>query len=391
MDRMYRMRDAHKAARIKAEDVNPITGEEMDIEHEKSLEQIFRDPEKQDRFLNYLYSQDDALAKEIAEVLKDGTIFTPAQNVFLEKSRKQFNQRLGEIDAMRESIDDEEIIRIAHTDKRIEEVVGKIGAEKAAELFNKELSELAFKDEKTFKKIIEQLRSVHQLRTSEEARQLSNRVEVELQRFGVSEESYWSATEAGKGIVTQAQLNLLAAENLQGWKKAFDFIGGFSRRRGATLYKSFEDQTKLLEECDKHLRVVGRVMRGTLNKEVQEAIQKLMLEGGQLETDSRNVKTIGDYKMLSADQEKGPRKARFEEYLARRAPGIRPRPSEHRGRWDPIAHLNTGEKVRIKDEFAREEAGRNTKYKASGVLMALISVLFPNQAAIRSEVDPYLP
>ena len=377
MENMYKMRNAHKEMKNAEGTLHPVTGEKMELgEHDRSLADIFQDKKEQDTFLNrFIYNKDPDMGKDIAESLAAGTHLTPEQDKFLEKMRGAYNLRRAEIEKVQELLTPEEIQRVADTDPRIQEIVGKIGAEKAAELLGREFGDLGMSDEKNFKKMVKNMRHIQEIRTSDLAAQLDKDVQGALRSHNISEEKYFEATKSGLTSDTQENLRKLVAEDFGWFRKTIDFVGGgkLSMKGARQVYTNFEEQMAFLKECDKHLKVVGKVLQGTLTPEVRMAMQKYLLEGGDIgeKKEKNDVLTVQDYRQLkeNADPDPAVLKSRWDTYktaeLGRR--GIKDITKQ------PVAAEE------IKNAFANKEL-RQRQSKAGGVLAALITLLFSSVA-----------
>jgi len=378
MDNAYRMRDAHKRMKQSEEMVHPVTDGEMELgEHDRTLSQIMQDKKEQNRFINrFCFEKDPERTKEIVETLAAGTLLTAEQDTFLEKVHGEYNLRRAEIEQIREMLTPEEMQRIAGLDPRIQEVMGKIGPEKTVGLLGKEFEDLAMSDSSAFKKVVKNMRLVADLRSNPKMAEFNRHVQDTLRNYGIREEKYWEATVSGTTSETQGNLDKLVKEQYGWFKKAVDYVssGALSHRGGSRLYKNFEGQTEALETGDKYLKAVGKVLQGTLTPGVREAIQKVMMEGGEVKEKKveDNVTTIEEYKRIkeSADLTPASIKSRYERYekaeLAKRKLSIKDR-SKFR------AVLSD-----IEDTFCEEETDRNDsrKYRASGIFGALLAMLF---------------
>jgi len=384
MENMYRMRAAHKEIKETGETLHPVTGEEMELgEHDRTLDQIFQDKKEQDRFLNrFLYDKDADKAKDVVETLASGTMLSQEQNAFLEKSRLEYNVRRAEIEKVCEMLTPEELLHIAGTDPRIQEVIGKIGPEKTAALLTKEFEDLAISDAKSLKKMIKNLRDVTEIRTSVDAAELERHVQSSLLSRNISEEKYWQATSSGLTGETRENLRKLVAEDFGWFRKSLDFVANhkLSQKGSQHLYKNFEHQQEFLKECDKHLKVVGKVLRGTLTPDVSMAMQKYMLEGGELKDKKPedNVTTIADYRRMKEEASPAPIdiKARYEAYKAAEIKRLKITDTSKQSA--AIQGIN--------DTFANNELANRKKYRARGVIGALIAMLFGSGPQTKDDI-----
>ncbi|HEV3245484.1 MAG TPA: hypothetical protein VG102_03930 [Candidatus Paceibacterota bacterium] len=378
LDNLYRMRDAHKRMKKSEETVHPVTDEEMDLgEHDRTLADIFQPNNKkeQDKFINrFCYEEDPKMAKEIAEALADEHLLTPEQDAFLSKMLPQYNLRTAQVEQLQERMTPEMMAHMGSNDPRIQEVIDKIGPEKAAKLFAGEFDELAMSDKKKFKKIVAEMREIHDLETHEITANLNARVMENLQRFGISEEEYWRATKSGLTAETKTNLQKLADESVGWFKRAL----GFSKRGADELYRNFADQSEILKECDRHMKGIGRVLQGTLTADVRLAIQKAMLEGGEVKDkkETHTVETIQDYRRAKEDSDPNPaaikeRYRKFEEAELKKRK-ITPKDLAAFKAVPGNKKLFDG----IEDAFVKEEATKRFGYKAIGALASLLSVLF---------------
>lgn len=390
MENTYRMRAAHDELKKSKERVHPVTGDEMELgEHDRTLGQIMQNKQEQDKFLGqFCFQTDPAMSEQVAVELAAGRLLMPDQTAFLEKMRGEYNLRRAEIEKIQEALTPEEIQHIGRLNPDIQQIIGQIGPDKTAELLGREFEGLGLSDTKAFKKLVTQMSLVNSQRTNPHTEDIEREVQEKLGRYGISEEQYWEATQGGTKWQTKQRLELLAENNLRGFKAAVDFLtfNSISRKRGANLYKNFEEQTAVLKECDKHLKAIGAVLQGTLNGDVRLAIQKAMLEGGEIKEKKveKNVTTIQEYQRVKEESDPSPAaiKSRYEKYekaeLERRKLSIADR-SKFRPQLDEI-----------KDSFADAELKRMKEYKPSALFAALFAFLFSSAPKNRDDIKRFL-
>jgi hypothetical protein len=292
----------------------------------------------------------------------------------LKKNRVEYNLRRAEIEKVQEMLTPEEIQHIADTDPRIQEIVGKIGPEKASELLGKEFADLAMSDVKSFNTTVKNLKDVHERRTGEDAARLERRTQEQLIKYGISDEKYWEATRSGTTLTTKDNLSQLARENYGWFEKSVDFAtgGGLSHRAGRKMFENFEGQTRFLAECDKHLKVIGGVLQGTLTPDVRMAILKYMIEGGEIKDKKvkNNVTTVQDYRSLQNEFDTVSRQQRWETY----------KKSELARRRIVDITRQPAAADEIRETFAKREFGMEDKKRretrAGSLLLALVMLLF---------------
>ncbi len=377
LDRAYRMRTAQEEARKRDTLKHPVSGEDTDVdlgENDRTLSQIFQDKKEQDRFLNrYLYNRDPDMARDVAESLANGTLLQPEQETFLEKARTEYNIDRVKVGQVREMFDQQELARVASVDPRIKEIMGQIGPEQAEKLLDDQFEELALSDKKGFDKIIRALRSVKTLSTSEAVKTNDQHVSMLLREYGVSEEKFIEATQSGNASEMQQDLTALVRERYGGFKKAIDFVTRhrLSDRAGEELLASFEEQQALLRECDKHHKVIGKFLQGTLTPDVRLAIQKYLVEGGSVQEKKpeNTVKTIKDYRAVRDELDTMP--SRWQKY----------KESEIKRMNIKDISEKSSALEGMKDRFANAEMQRRTGHRASGAILALINLLFGVRSA----------
>ncbi|OGG80665.1 hypothetical protein A3A39_03155 [Candidatus Kaiserbacteria bacterium RIFCSPLOWO2_01_FULL_54_13] len=385
LEKSYRRRDAHEAAKRRGALPDPVSGESLDPdEHDRPLAEIFGNTREHDLFVNhYLYQLDATKGKEVAEALEGGTVLLPDQEKFLEKARVGYNTQRARLESVQERITPEELKRIAFTDKRIAEVVGKVGPEKFVQLLNAPVEEMAMGDPKQFKKLSDLLRLVHEVRTGRDARLLDRRVSDNLTRYGISEEQYTKATESGLTLTSKDNLAGLVREQYGWFKTAVDFVssGALSHRGGRKLYTNLQEEHRLLQACDVHLKKVGKMLAGTLNTDMRLAMQKFMLEGGPIvaEKNEYDLRTIGDFRHAKGRLGDEAIKRRFEEAKRAEAKRLRRR----------VGSLMPADIDRVKNSVAQEFYDQQRKYKGAGILAALFGFLFGTRT--RDDIKSVLP
>lgn len=244
LERAYRMRAEQEAAKRRETIRNPLADEPMELgEYDRSLDSILRDQRLHNLFVNhFLASQDKLLAESVIQSLADKTPLTAGEDAFLEKSRLAFNQRLAEVEKVRDALSEDEVNHIAHENPDIQLIVGKIGAGKAAQLLHWQLEELALSDASAFKKITKSMRTVHDMRRSEQAENVEARIQFALRRYGLSDEQYTVATASSmnmrRGVSTETETRFreLAREQLGFFRSAWNFVsGGVSKKPGPEI------------------------------------------------------------------------------------------------------------------------------------------------------------
>ncbi len=385
MENMYRMRAAHKEMQEEEKTAHPVTEEAMELgEYDRTLAEILGDRDEQDKFLNkFLWAKDPDKAKDIVDSLAENTVLSPEQDKFLEQARVEFNLRSAEIEQVQEMLP-AELVHLKDIDPRIAQVIGKVGPDEAAEVLGAEFADLALSDPKVFKKMVGQMRHLREIRTSKEAAQREEDLTHMLAEFGIKEEDYWNATRSSAGMTsgvtgeTRDQLGKLVFDNYGWFKKTLDVIssGHFSANATRDLVANFEDQQRLLAECDKHMKVVGKVLQGTLTPEVRLMFQKAMTEGGLVKDKKveNNVKTIQDYRQVKNAFEPADMQKRWEEY--KRAELKRRNITDITKQ--PVAAEN------IKNSFAQKELDQQKGFRAGGILAALIALLFGTKDDIKN-------
>ena len=369
------MRNARAEAAEAEKIIHPVSGEAIELgDYDRTLADILGDKKEQELFINrYLYDANPDEAKEIADSLASGTLLSPEQTKLLEKVRETYNLRCAQIEKVQDGMTPEELIRIGGMDPRIKEVIGKIGAEKAAEVLGAQFQELALSDGKAFNRMVKSLQTIHQVETGPKAKALDLEITQTLESYGISEDAYFEATKDGITTKTKEHLDGLVAKQFGFFRTSVDWItgGGLSHRGGREMYMQLQDQEKLLAECDMHRKAIGKVLRGTLSPDVNLAMQKYMLEGGSIKehTPKDTVQTIGDYKKVREEvlSQVHTIPSRWEKYKIeekKRLNNIRD--------WSqqPVAF------EAMKDRFAQKEIQERQKHKSRGTLGALLAILF---------------
>lgn len=357
--------------RLNNKPIDPITDKPTEaVMYDRSLADITQNKFEHELFYNeFLPRIDPARAVDVAYALAHGHVLPEEDDRFLEKARKQYNKERFDLDRVQDRITKDEIVRIGKLDKRIGEIVGKIGPYKAAELIKGELPSMAMSEPKTFRKLLRALTN-KEGETAARAKELDERVEHDLHKYGIGEDEYVEATATGTTIETRHGLQQLVKRHFRWYEKAFDFVsaGTLSAHRMSKLYDNLSEEERLRAECDDHLKKVGKVLRGTLNADVREAMQKYTLEGGTLDTRAgHNLRSITDLK--NAEIESGTLKIRerFEEAKKKERARLRKR----RGAGLTPAELND-----LKDNFSRAEFDKQRGYKGRGMFSLIFNFIF---------------
>jgi hypothetical protein len=398
------MRADQEAAKKREAVRNPLADEPLELdENDRSLAEILQDQRLHNLFVNhFLGSQGDQMAKDIVQVLADKTPTTQEQDKFLEKARKGFNQRLTEMERVRDALSDEEIGLIAHENPDVQLIVGKIGVEKAAQLLHWQLEELACSDGPAFRKITRAMRTVHDMRKSEGTQNLESRISSALERYGLTDQQYSEATASSmnmrRGVSTETRTRFreLAREQLGFFRSAWNFVSGGSveKARARHLSRTFEEQRVLLRECDRHLKNVGELLVGTVHPDMKAALQRVMLEGGEIRTgpEQNGMASIAQFREARDTQHgwEAKRIERYRQFKAQEEERLK-KEMKHstgaRGRWQQM-NLTNAAYDGIRDRFADREYAAQQSAKGRGLLAQLFDWLFKKRprADIRAQV-----
>jgi hypothetical protein len=371
MDSLERIRLGHKKLREKPDVMHPVTDEEADFsEHNRSLGDIMADKDEHALFLSFLGQQKGEQAKEIVEALSKKELLTEKDDKWLEDKRKAYNMRRFEAEKVEEMLTPETIQQIAELDPRIKLVVGKIGPERAEVFLGKEFGRLAIEDTTKFNAMVRHLRGLKEIKTNPLKAALEREFQVQLLKYGISEETYIDATQDGVSVKTQEALSRAAAEQYGIFRKSVDWVtrGALSHRAGRAMYMTFQEQKKFMDEIDTCMKGIGKVLAATLNADTRMAIQKAMLEGGDPEEKKErfNVNTIAEYAQAKQSLESVDLQKRWKEFQAAEI--------KRRNVKDLSKQPHLVEE--LKENFAAQELDRQKKLKGKGVLGMLLAALF---------------
>ncbi len=381
MESLNRMR-AHRKKLDADEVLHPISGEESALgEHERTLGEIFADKEQQNLFLNkFLFEQDSTRAQEIADALADDHVLTDKQDKWMESQRKAFNMRSFEVEQVKEMLQGSDMEHLADLNPNIRLILGKIGKEKAAEFLGNEFGQLAFADSKAFKKMLGAMKGIHTIDTRRSSLALERDFRDQLFTYGISENDYFDATLGGTTIQTKDNLAELANAQYGIFKRAADFVSGgaLSHRAGKKLFQTFEQQKQLMDETDGYVKSVGKVLALTLNQDTRLALQKYMVEGGELEDkkEKDGVNTISEYRAAREQMDPVDVQKRYEQY----------RDAELKKR--NIKNIAAQPHVLddIKQKFASQEYKKQGQNKARGLFGILMAMIFRTEDEIKNSL-----
>lgn len=385
------MRTLREEAARKIE--HPITGDEVELgEHDRTLGQILGHKEEQELFLNrYLFTRDPVLAQEVTQSLESGTPFSPEQSKKLEKGRKEYNAERKRIELLSELLTADELRNVAQSNQRFAELVGKVGAEEAADLMRTQFQEFALANPSVLKRIEGRFQKINDIGESKRAKRVFRKLDTMLGRYGMSEEEFASATRGSlKDDEKKEALREKAAEQYGWFRTSVDFVTGhaLSKRRGRRLFNNFEEQQKLLAECDKHRKVIGNFLQSTITPDIDAAIQKQILEGGSLmkkieQENTDTIVSVQDYKKMKEESDPSPAAvvARYEAY------------EKEECKRRKIADISKQPALRdsLKEEFAKREVAQRRKYKGRGVFGILLMLLFGSTPATKDDIKSLLP
>lgn len=371
MESIKKLRAAREKLKNPGTLAHPVSDEAHEAEeHEQSLGEIFADKAEHTRFTSFLGTVDSQKAGEVINALADGHVLAEADEKWLEKQRKAFNTRSFEVEKVREILDEEGVENLVHLNPKIALVVGKIGVEKAAKFLSDEFEELAFSDPKAFKKMTTALRGLRDVRSRPSSLALERRFRDQLFSYGIAESDYFEKAAGDSTLQTKEELGKLAKSQYGVFKKAINFVtaGALEHRAGKKLYQTREEQQKLSEELEKHEKSIGAVLAGTLNGDMKLAIQKAMLEGGEVEDkkETFTVETIDEYREAKAH-------AFVPADIKKRFEGYRDAELQRRNIKDPSKQPQVLSS--IEDSFVNQEYAKVSKFKGRGIFAVLLGLL----------------
>lgn len=361
---------------------HPVSGEESALgDHERTLAEIFADKEQQNTFLNkFLFEQDATQAKEIVDAITDNHVLTDKQDKWMESQRKAFNLRSFEVEQVKEMLQSGDMEHLAELNPNIRLIVGKIGKEKAAEFLGNEFGQLAFADSKAFKKMLKGMQGIHEIDTRRSSLALERDFRDQLFKYGISENDYFDATVDGTTVQTKENLAELANAQYGIFKRAADFISGgaLSHRAGKKLFQTFEQQKQLMDETDGYVKSVGKVLALTLNQDTKLALQKYMVEGGELEEkkEKDTINTISDYRSVRDQMDMASVQKRYEQY---RDAELKKRNIKNIAQQPHVLDD-------IKKQFASQEHKQQAQNKARGLFGILFAMMFRTEDDIKTSL-----
>lgn len=391
MESAKRLQRTLEEKAAKSSHIDPLSGEHMDIgAHERTASEIWQDEKEQPLFADFLKEKSTARAKSLLGNLVEKKALTPAQEDFLEESRKEFNTRRAETERLRTSFTVEHVRDIASTNKTISQMIGKIGAEAARDLLMDQVEKLAFSDEAKFKKITESMKQAHAIEHGARANSIDARVNAALTRMGITEKSYAGAVESSMGLAagvtyqTEAQLRLLAKRHMGTLMTIADIfsLNAVSDSRAQQAIRAFEVQRDLLRSRNVHLADIATVLKATITPEMRLAMQKVMIEGGSMDkVPDTNVDTIAQMRSAKEDLSDDARKKRFADALRAESKKLKKAPRS----------FLPAEKDTFLDRFANSEDELQNKKKGRGVFATLLALIFKSKADIRTHAETLWP
>ena len=357
-----------------AEHLHPITGEKTGMEDfDRVGEDIFTDKEAQARFFKFAEQEDQAMAQSIAESLHGDIVLTKQQNDFFEKTREKYNLRSMEISHMQEHLTPDQLELIARLNPEIASVVGKIGSEKAAELFRREFGHLALTNEAEYKKMMKRLQNLEKLANDKGVQETDRTVGELLTKYNISMDDYEKATASGSATEKQANLHKLIVRDMGYLKRAGFAVANWTRQsdigwvligeESSTKLRMGSDVIqKVLHARDTHLAGIGKVLKATLTPELQLEVQRAMMKGGEVKDQRAESTVMSIQETQNIKSEIASRQGRFEEELKKRKIIDRTRQAV--------------DFEKAKEEFATQEFKKQESYKGQGVIAGLLTFLF---------------
>ncbi|HCM43713.1 MAG: hypothetical protein UY39_C0038G0006 [Candidatus Kaiserbacteria bacterium GW2011_GWC2_49_12] len=386
MNRAYSMHAEQLKARKRESIRDPITDEGIGLgARDLSIADIFNDKREQDLFVNhFLPSQDKESARDIVELRRENRALSEQQEQFLEEARIAYNRLRAQAEQVQKHLTPAEIGEMAERDERIKIVAGAIGKEQAAKFLGEHVMGLAVTDTPSFERISGYLKNVHEIRNGRAAAMTDKRVEDRLKKYSITDETFIKAVASASPNEIKRNLQLAVSTQLTGWRAAFSFI--VKRYRADKLYASFEEQQKLIEECNTNLVSVAQVLRGTLNPDIRHELQNAALEGKKkVETLEGNVLTVDDYRRVRSEMTPKAIKGRF---LAVRDQEVARRFGKDK-KWKntSAAQKNEIENTDLRERFLDKEMQRQNGYKGQGLLINLLRALFASREKMGKMID----
>ena len=380
------MHAEHMAARKRETVRNPVTDEGVGLgTHDLALADIFASKTEHELFVNYfLPAQDEETAKEIIEAQREKRVLTDDQERFLEDARVAYNRRRAEAEQVQKHLTPDEVGEMAERDEGIRIITGKIGKEPAAKFLTDHIAELAMTDHQSFRHIANSLRAVHSMRNGAEAERVDKLVAHRLKKYNIADDAYRKAVASGSSEEIKQNFQKIAAEQLTGFRASLSFI--VKRWRAAKLYQSFEDEERLIKECNSHLAVVAGVLRSTLDPEMRHALHSAASEGRKtFEKPKGNVLTVDEYRNAVAQSTPEGIKRH---YTAARELAAKKKFGD-KTKWDGLSPAQKAEieTPEFKNNFLDGEERRQKGYKGKGLLITRLNVLLLPRDKIQETID----
>ncbi|KKW19301.1 MAG: hypothetical protein UY63_C0017G0078 [Parcubacteria group bacterium GW2011_GWA2_51_10] len=383
LEKLYRRGpDAH-AEQAKKALLDPITDEPIELgEHDRKMSDILDNGSEEDRFLQYLGSFKSAGAAKLAHALMERATLSTTDKALLDGVLLKYNPDRARIEKVQDAIDDDEMFEeILRLSPRIRQVTRQADKEQIVEIFKAEIERLGLKNQQPFAKLVKQLKTVHQTLERPDVASINDSIADALAKSGVAADKYDEILTSGVTASTRAEFTKAAAEQMTTWESMTNFFFKYADKRGSALYGTALEKERLTAECDRYIKMVANTLARTITPEIQQKIDRYEIYGEEIKLDNRNVKTLRDMKntqtQVSSRREQQARESRYRQYRAEEARKI----------GKAANALDPGEIDTIRNGFAAQESEElNKRHRGSGILAALLSLLF-EPADIRKTIE----
>jgi len=389
-------RDKQRDAERKAEITNPLTGEPLESDAlNKTVGELFDKGRTEDLFVNYyLENQNPKMAADIMLKHRSGKQLTDKEDKWLVTAGLKFNLLRATTESMKEALaGDETLDMIAQADPRIERIIAKHGKEKTAKLLVSKLDEKTAEDPKLLKQLIDNVKAAQEIANGPRARSADQVARWTLSTYNIPEDKYFEAAassltlKTGVTPETRKAFEKMVQENLSGLALVKDFFGFGTkeiRKRADQLEKRLETQRNLLHERDKHLAKVGSLMRGTLDPDINLAMQKALFEGGEIvHEDKRDLKTTADVERVAKSYEGDELKEEWKKSMVK-DPTMQALFARYKNK---LSRIPQADRDAFSERFATEMVARQKKHSGGGILLAVLKFLLPKKSDIKKQSE----
>ncbi len=263
----YRAKKTEKKEEV-AKAADPHYEEKLAAESGPAFSEIYSNPER-NRMFGILLAKEgrEDLAKKLVQGKLDGLGFED-----VEKYRQKFNTIANRAEKIKGQLNAEKIIELAKYSPGLKRIMGK-DVDKLVAVLEKEIEELAYRDEAEFNKILASLENLKTL--EEELPKLEKKTQDVIKKYYLRPAEFQAALELPPAE-RSAALQKMARDSLSWYDNVMDKYGDRSRGAKAEMESTYRAIEHAMSDLDARMENVGNVIQGIFSNDpvVSEAFTR---------------------------------------------------------------------------------------------------------------------